>query len=461
MFVKLVLFLIVAFIVRTLLSFYKRLKSSPHRPTLTNFLDALVEIFAALKVGPWSQPCDIHTAMKRAIKETGLSDIGTTTNFEFLKRYDTSRNIGTEKSKAVISPAGAYFMGENLTKRFKNRLYFVDYLKKHPSILKIEVKSPVFVIGFPRTGTTFLHEILGLHEDVRMHYTWEQMAPVPTTHDEGRAALNADRVKRYNDNKGQFEMLFKYLIGQEIQHIHRIGYDEPEECTIPCAFELPWALSEIPFNVFAAKELFPMGAGDAFVYYRKFLQMMTWQSEDRAGQDFTWLLKCPFHLPYLEDLHKEFPGATVVWTHRDPAECIASACSLYETIMRMACEESSLDAKALGRAVMNYTKLSLEKAEATFKKLGKGLKVIHIRYIDNVKNTKAVCKNVLEQVLSFLVLCFCVLIHYFLRLVWPILLLTRRSWSCIWRALLRKEREPREPRTLLVQCTTTSLKTTA
>jgi len=209
--------------------------------------------------------------------------------------------------------------------------------------------------------------------------------------------LNEDRVQRYNKNKPSFNLMFKYLIGQEIQHIHRIGYDEPEECTIPCAFELPWALTELPFNVFAAKELFPLGAGDAFVYYRKFLQLMTWQSEDRAGQDFTWLLKCPFHLPYLEELHKEFPQATVVWTHRDPAECIASACSLYETIMRMACEESTIDAVALGRAVMTYTKLSLEKAEASFKKLGSGLKVIHIRYIDNVRNSKAVCKDVLEQ----------------------------------------------------------------
>jgi hypothetical protein len=44
------------------------------------------------------------------------------------------------------------------------------------------IKSPIFIIGFPRTGTTFLHELLGLHPKVRMHYSWQQGEPVPKTH---------------------------------------------------------------------------------------------------------------------------------------------------------------------------------------------------------------------------------------------------------------------------------------
>ncbi len=63
---------------------------------------------------------------------------------------------------------------------------------------------------------------------------------------------------------------------------------------------------------------------------------------------------------YLEELHKEFPGATVVWTHRDPAECIASACSLYETIMRFCMEEISIDPKALGAAVVRLMSCRIE-----------------------------------------------------------------------------------------------------
>jgi hypothetical protein len=192
--------------------------------------------------------------------------------------------------------------------------------------------------------------------------------------------------------------MFQHIASQRIQDIHRIAYDEPEECTTPCSMELPWAVSELPFNTFAVDELVPLGAGDAFVHYRKFLQMLTWSASDRRDQDFTWMLKCPFHLPYLDALHKEFPDATVVWTHRDPADCIASACSLYETLMCMFMEENSIDKKALGAAVMNYTKKCLQMAQDTIKRLGSKFKILHIRYGETIKAPKETCKKVYAMV---------------------------------------------------------------
>ncbi len=62
----------------------------------------------------------------------------------------------------------------------------------------------------------------------------------------------------------------------------------------------------------------------------------------------------------------------------------------------MCVEDSSIDLHALGRAVVQYTKLSLEKAEASMAKLGPKLKVIHVRYADNVKDSKGVCKAVFD-----------------------------------------------------------------
>lgn len=136
---------------------------------------------------------------------------------------------------------------------------------------------------------------------------------------------------------------------------------------------------------------------------RKFLQLMMWQSSDRFKAEAanpsnpqypTWMLKCPFHMPYLTELVTEFPDATVVWTHRNPVECIASGCSLYEAMLHMVAEEPSVDKKALGKAVMEYTRLSLVKAEESFASLGAKFRPIHIRYADNVKNSKACCKQI-------------------------------------------------------------------
>jgi hypothetical protein len=58
----------------------------------------------------------------------------------------------------------------------------------------------------------------------------------------------------------------------------------------------------------------------------------------REDDGIRWNLKCPFYLPYLKELEKSFPDAVLVWTHRNPVECIASACSLYELGLNMAFE---------------------------------------------------------------------------------------------------------------------------
>jgi len=98
-----------------------------------------------------------------------------------------------------------------------------------------------------------------------------------------------------------------------------------------------------------------------------------------------------------QELCEQFPGCTVVWTHRNPSECVASACSLYETIMRMAMEEPSVDPMALGRAVLRYTELALQKAEASLSLLGERMRVVHVRYADSVQRPKEVVKAVFQQ----------------------------------------------------------------
>lgn len=71
-----------------------------------------------------------------------------------------------------------------------------------------------------------------------------------------------------------------------------------------------------------------------------------------------------------------------MWTHRNPVECIASACSLYEFAMNMTFESSTVNKIDLGKAVVKYSKLALEKALNYLK--SSTIKIIHINYSDNV-----------------------------------------------------------------------------
>ena len=309
----------------------------------------------------------------------------------FIKLYETSRKVGLERSKARLSPVGVLIQKRTLQRRMETRLKLVDFVARHPSAAKAKfARPPIFVIGFPRTGTTFLHEVLGLHEEVRMHHSWEQMAPIPTTDDESPAALKADRKARHSRNRQEFNMTVD-MAGPEIQAIHRVEYDAPEECTTLCAAELPWNPTELAFMACAAAEVLPLGAGEAFSFYKKYLQLLTWQCPDVASS--TWMLKCPFHLPYLEDLHAAFPGSTVVWTHRHPVECVGSCCSLFEAILLLTIDSWTLDRKALGREILNYIRICLDRALKAIDKLST-LRVVHVKYTETTGKTLESCAKV-------------------------------------------------------------------
>lgn len=356
------------------------------------FLDTICEVPAALGVGYWSSPPDEIPAKQELAVFGDLSK-------EVVHKYTVTRREGLKRSKAQFSPAGHLILRNSFEKRLEEKKAFFSYFDRHPSVLQIKIKPPVFVIGFTRTGTTFLHEMLGLHEDVRSHYTWEQMNVVPATESENIDDLARARKIRYDDRAGYFSFLKKHVLGEKIQYIHRIDYDEPEECTIPCSFGLPWSFFYLTLMVYAADEVIPLGAGNAFEIYRQFLQLQAFQAPERRDKDFTWMLKCPFHLPYLTELAEAFPGCTIVWTHRNPVECFASACSLFHTIMMMTMEEDSINAKTLGTAVMNYSRWCLDKAEKSLEQLQGKVNIVHVRYQDNVKKPKESVKEVLEKVI--------------------------------------------------------------
>lgn len=267
-----VLTVLIALIIDIILDAYRRKQLSGIKPWLACFLDAICVYPQSLGLGYWSKKTlDMNDIVTKVKKQTGLSDFGGDVK-EMIKRYHPVITTGVKKSGATLSPLGVHICASTVGKRVLQRLQLTSYLQRHPAIEKVKLNRPVFVIGFPRTGTTFLHELLGLHPSVRMHYSWEQMYPIPETHDESMSALTAERLRRYNKNKTEFNTILA-IAGDEIQSIHRVGYDESEECTTPCGMEVPFNINTIPFLCFVSKEVGDMGAGDAFRFYRKYLQV--------------------------------------------------------------------------------------------------------------------------------------------------------------------------------------------
>jgi len=62
---------------------------------------------------------------------------------------------------------------------------------------------------------------------------------------------------------------------------------------------------------------------DAYQRHKANLQLIGLDDQDKR-----WVLKNPSHMTALDALMSVYPDALVVYTHRDPVVCIASACSL-------------------------------------------------------------------------------------------------------------------------------------
>lgn len=245
-------------------------------------------------------------------KEMGSREWG---DERFIEIY---RYLWAQIDRSAMTPMARAFIRVVCKKAIINRVKTERWLKEHPEVLDQPVDRPTFVVGFPRTGTTVLHNLLPLHPTRRALKFWELTAPVPAfadpVEDERRRKRNIDRVLK-----------MAFLVAPEQENIHAVRADTPEECWSLFAnsfavlnFEFQWGLGN-----FGPGYLYERDMVWAYKEYRRYLQMLLHQRPaDRL------ILKCPEHLWFLDALLDVFPDGNIVWTHRDPFECIASYCSL-------------------------------------------------------------------------------------------------------------------------------------
>jgi hypothetical protein len=119
------------------------------------------------------------------------------------------------------------------------------------------------------------------------------------------------------------ERVLKYLQPQFFA-IHSWESTAPEEDVLLLDYSLHSQMAEVMFHVPTyARWLSHQSMTAAYELHRILLQVLDWQQP--RGR---WVLKSPAHLEHLDVLLRTFPGAVVVWTHRDPAQTTASSSSM-------------------------------------------------------------------------------------------------------------------------------------
>jgi hypothetical protein len=389
---------VVLVVVVVLVYAIKMQRNNPEKRLVWCMLHAILEPVRALKLGPYGSEITVENAMRQAVKKTKLTDFG---DLAFAENYSVVIN-SKQQQNLVYNNLGYISASEELNLMMIRRLEFVNFCKVYPAFLNIPVRSPCFVVGLPRTGTTYLHRLLSLDPKVRSPLLWELLQPtpdfIPDPTTDVKALMEKDKKKRANNIKALL-MLRESLGDDALKHIHEIGYDLPEECNFAMAFEMPVIPQYIYAGYLNQSEYFGKNRGineqkvvQGYLTYKKILQLLSLQEGDGGKDPRRWVVKCPIHLYYIKELGIAFPDAKLIWCHRHPVSAVPSMCSLLKSLHQMYYTPTSRDDATSGRVFADMSAQMLAKAPQDIKDAK--LEHVDVIYDDFIKDPMSVVKMV-------------------------------------------------------------------
>ena len=192
-----------------------------------------------------------------------------------------------------------------------------------PGFQRVVIKKPIFIIGHPRSGTTFLHRLIA-EDDFVEFKLWEILVPSLT----GRKILRPliDKIIKTKKN-----ILFPAEVG------HKMGLDDVEEEELlfshilntqfltllsPIGFS-DWDFAELVFNDLQPEEV----REKSMIFFRGCLQRQAFYL--RKTQVVS---KLNYSGMRLRSLFHEFPDARIIYLIRSPLETQTSHMSLHRNM---------------------------------------------------------------------------------------------------------------------------------
>ncbi|MEY4602832.1 MAG: hypothetical protein RIT43_124 [Bacteroidota bacterium] len=237
-----------------------------------------------------------------------------------------------------------------LTILLVNRIFLLLDFLIAPGFLKTQIDKPIFIVGSPRSGTTFLfHSLAAKTEVFTCFKLWEIVfAPSVLQKRIGLLILKCDRLIG-SPVKRSLLYLEKILLGN-IKTVHPIGLNLPEEDEAL----LLWDLNSLYFNFFYPEAdffdellLFDQKISlkrrtRIMKRYRRYVQRHMHVFNPEGNKQF--LSKNPMMMCKLETLQLLFPDAIILNTQRFPGEVIPSTIALNQTLYGLFTSKKCSDA---------------------------------------------------------------------------------------------------------------------
>ncbi len=278
--------------------------------------------------------------IKTAKRRCGLDDFGGGDFFEGLARL-----IDSCQRESQLNLIGRIVLRADLTRTLCSRLFMQRDRKAYPSIVRQEIRDPLFIVGLPRSGTTLLHTLLALDPEHRIPLTWEVMTPSPPTGDNEKR-----RIQRAISSCNCFNWL-----APTFRQVHPVGAELPQECVSLMAPTFMSDQFDAMYYVPSYRAwFFHQDLRPAYEYHRRFLQHLQVRRSARR-----WVLKAPTHMFALPILLDVYPDALFVQTHRAPLDAMASVSSLI-TILRRVFSDA-VDPQIVCREAIDYWSKTLDR----------------------------------------------------------------------------------------------------
>jgi len=296
--------------------------------------------------------------LETALDDWALDHVGTperllTTFVDDLNRTSSLHARGEERFYR--------FLMDILTSRLK----YVADRKRHAGWREEKLEAPIFILGLPRSGTTFLHNLMGADPASRAPRLFEMHYPSPRADDPLARGL---REKKCEERLRDLGLLDEDWLG-----VHPMGADRAEECLffweLLLASATFTALAELPTY---QDVLFQQDFRAIYREQRDFLKYLQHGLSPRR-----WVLKTPLHVRFLEEIIEVFPDAMFVHCHRDTAKTYPSIANM-AAVLRSKFAPLAPSAKSI---VGDYDD-TWEKALEFRRRPGMAERFVDVRFLD-------------------------------------------------------------------------------
>jgi len=204
---------------------------------------------------------------------------------------------------------------------FHQPFYLIEKLFFTRKIAKTKIKPPVFILGYTRSGTTYLHYLLAKDRQFGFCKFYECMSP--------HAMFTFGKIMR--------KIAQKVLPQKRPMDNLALGADLPKE--------EEFAMANLGIESMVSALFFPQQFS---AYFNRFVLFQGDKREEANWKkNFLWLLKkltlknegkplllkSPFHTGRLKVIKELFPDAKFIFLHRHPLKMYASNERLYEAVL--------------------------------------------------------------------------------------------------------------------------------